>query len=52
MSKSAWWSSEMARERDERPCEFDREERALVKLSDGEREKRDCVVWMREKADI
>ena len=38
----------MARVRDERPCEFEREERGLVKLSDGEREReremRDRVV--------
>ena len=44
MSKSAWCSLAMARVRDERLCEFEREERGLVKLSDGEREMRDRVV--------
>ena len=29
----------MARERDERPCEFEREERGLMKLSNRERER-------------
>ena len=44
----------MARVRDERPCEFEREERGLVKLSDGERERererdeRPCRVNERE----
>ena len=39
MSKSAWLSLAIARVRDERLCELEREERVLVKLSDGERER-------------
>ena len=40
----------MARERDERPCEFEREERGLMKLSNGERERdeKPCRVNERE----